>query len=165
MTDCIAMGSILLGSISINKFKFDVITRPKYSKRFLHLEQFSKGGIRRRYGGTISPGGWTNIRKGDYVEAISGKKVYRSYVSGFTTMNGKNYIYVSDFDWKGFGKNGTQTAVVPSNIKILNRNNGLLLISMVKVMTTEELFGQKSGTTQVNIDDAWQFETPASDQL
>ncbi len=60
-------------------------------------------------------------------------------------MNGRNYIYVSDFDWKGFGKNGTQTAIVPSNIKILNR----------KIMTTEELFSQKSGTTQLGIDDAW----------
>lgn len=149
------MGSIILG-LGIetkNKFKFDVITRPKYSRRFLHLEQFGKGRIRRRYGGTTI--GWANIRKGDYVEAVSGKNVFRSYVSGFTTMNGKNYIYVSDFDWKGFGKNGTQTAIIPSNIKILNRNCGLLINSMVKIMTTEQLFDQKSGTTQLGIDDAW----------
>lgn len=70
-------------------------------------------------------------------------------------MNSRNYIYVSDFDWKGFGNNGTQTAIIPSNIKILNRNNGLLVKSMVKIMTTEELFSQKSGTTQLGIDDAW----------
>lgn len=157
VNDCIAMGSIMLG-LGIetgNKFKYDTITRPKYSRRILHLEQFSKGGIRRRYGGTTID--WTNIRKGDYVEAISGKNVFRSYVSGFTTMNGRNYIYVSDFDWKGFGKNGTQTAVLPSNIKILIRNSGLLVRSMVKIMTTEQLFDQKSGTTQLGIDDAWKF--------
>lgn len=153
VNDCVAMGSLGLGIETKNKFKFDVIARPKYSRRFLHLEQFSKGGVRRRYGGTTIE--WTNIRKGDYVEAISGKNVYRSYVSGFTTMNGNNYIYVSDFDWKGFGKNGTQTAIVPSNIRILNRNNGFLIKNMVKIMTREELFSQRSGTVQVNIDDAW----------
>lgn len=162
VNDCIAMGSIILGLVTNskmlsidtkNKFKFDTITRPKYSRRFLHLEQFRKGGIRRRYGGTTID--WTNIRKGDYVEVVSGKNVFRSYVSGFTTMNGNNYIYVSDFDWKGFGKNGTQTAIIPSNIKILNRNNGLMVKNMVKIMTTEELFSQKSGTTQLGIEDAW----------
>jgi len=81
--------------------------------------------------------------------------VYRSYVSGFTTMNGRNYIYVSDFDWKGFGKDRTQTAIVPSNIKILSRNSGLLVRSMVKIMTKDELFDNKTGTVQMNIEDAW----------
>ncbi|MCX9026274.1 MAG: hypothetical protein OIN85_09300, partial [Candidatus Methanoperedens sp.] len=92
---------------------------------------------------------------GDYVEAKQGEKVFKSYVSGFTTMNGRNYIYVSDFDWKGFGKNGTQTAVIPSNIKILNRNNGLLVRSMVNIMTTDEIFDKKTGIIQLGIEDAW----------
>ncbi len=52
VTDCIAMGSIVLGKIRLNKFRFDIISRPKYSRRVLHLEQPAKGGIRRRYGGT-----------------------------------------------------------------------------------------------------------------
>ncbi len=159
VNDCIAMGYILFGFKSEmetkNRFKYDTITRPKYSRRILHLEKPVKGGFRRRYGGTTCLDGWTNIRKGDYVEAIQGKKVFRSYVSGFTTMNGYNYVYVSDFDWKGFGKNETQTAIVPSNIKILNRSSGLLVRSMVKIMTTEELFDKKTGTIQLEIEDAW----------
>ena len=164
VNDCIAMGALMFKSVknsnllSIeikNKFKYDTITRPKYSRRILHLEQPSKGGFRRRYGGTTCIDGWTNIRKGDYVEAISGKNVFRSYVSGFTTMNNRNYVYVSDFDWKGFGKNGTQTAVLPSNINILNRNTGLLVRSMVKIMTIEEIFDKKTGTIQLGIEDAW----------
>ncbi len=159
VNDCIAMGAILfglgLGMETKNKFKYDTIARPKYSRRILHLEKPAEGGFRRRYGGTTCIDGWTNIRKGDYVEAIQGKKVFRSYVSGFTTMNGYNYVYVSDFDWKGFGKNETQTAIVPSNIKILNRSSGLLVRSMVKIMTTEELFDKKTGTIQLGIEDAW----------
>ncbi len=159
VNDCIAMGAILFGfKVGIetkNRFKYDTIARPKYSRRILHLEQPGKGGIRRRYGGTTCIDGWTNIRKGDYVEAVQGRKMFRSYVSGFTTMNGRNYIYVSDFDWKGFGKNGTQTAIVPSNIKILNRNTGLLVRSLVKTMTTDEIFDRKTGTIQLGIEDAW----------
>ena len=157
VNDCIAMGALMFksGIETKNKFKYDTITRPKYSRRILHLEQPSKGGSRRRYGGTTCVDGWTNIRKGDYVEAKSGKNIFRSYVSGFTTMNNRNYIYVSDFDWKGFGKNGNQTAVMPSNIKILNRNNGLLVRSMIRIMTTDEIFDKKTGTIQLEIEDAW----------
>ena len=157
VNDCIAMGAMMFkgGVETKNKFKYDTITRPKYSRRILHLEQPGKGGFRRRYGGTTCIDKWTNIRKGDYVEARQGKKIFRSYVSGFTTMNGRNYIYVSDFDWKGFGKDRTQTAIVPSNIKILSRNSGLLVRSMVKIMTKDELFDNKTGTVQMNVEDAW----------
>ena len=70
-------------------------------------------------------------------------------------MNDRNYIYVSNFDWKGFGKNGIQTAITPSNLKIISRNSGLLINSLVKIMTTEELFDRKTGTTQLGIEDAW----------
>lgn len=147
VNDCISMGSLMLG-LGIdtrNKFKFDTITIPKYSRRFLHLEQFGKGGIRRKYGGTVT--NWTNIRKGDYVEAIQGKKAFRGWVSGF--IDDKRIISVSDFDWNRLGQFGE------SNVRLLNRNNGLLINSMAKIMTTEELFDQKTGTKQVSIDDAW----------
>ena len=70
-------------------------------------------------------------------------------------MNDRNYIYVSDFDWKGFGKNGTQTAIVPSNLKIISRNSGLLIRSMEKSMTMIELINKQTGTIQLGIENAW----------
>lgn len=153
VNDCIAMGSIILGlgMERSNKFKFDVITRPRYSRRKLHLEQPAKGGIRRRYGGSTIP--FSKLRKGDYVEAIQGKKIFRGWISGYTNMYGSDFIYISDFDWKGFGKNRTQTAVVPSNIRIINRNNGLLIKSLE--ISKDRIEICKYGTIQKGIEDAW----------
>jgi len=93
---------------------FDVIRRPKYSRRKLHLEQPAKGGVRRQYGGTTTPFGF---RKGDYVEATQGKRTVRGWVSGYT----KNQISVSDFDWKRLGQ------FVVKKVRLLERNSGLLL--------------------------------------
>lgn len=42
-----------------------------------------------------------------------------------------------------------------SNIKILNRNTGLLIKSMEKVMTKEECINQRTGTIQLGIENAW----------
>ena len=106
-----------------------------------------RGGIRRRYGGTTCIDGWTNIRKGDYVEAIMGKKAFRGWISGF--VDDKNIISVSNFDWKRVGQFGE------SNIKILNRNSGLLIKSIEKIMTKEECINQRTGTIQLGIEDAW----------
>ena len=147
VNDCIAMGSIILGLgiETMNKFKFDIITRPKYSRRFLHLEQFSKHHIRRKYGGTTTD--WTNIRKGDYVEAIRGKKAFRGWVSGF--IDDKRIISTSDFDWKRIGQFGE------SDIRLLSRNSGLLIMNKNIVMTKEQSFDQISGTRQLEIDNAW----------
>jgi hypothetical protein len=142
------MGSILFGFKSEmetkNKFKYDTITRPKYSRRILHLEQPSKGGTRRKYGGSTAD--WTNIRKGDYVEAAQVEKAFRCWVSGY--IDDKRLISVSNFDWMRVGQFGE------SNIKILNRNTGLLL-KIEKVMTMQELVNQRTGTIQLGIEDAW----------
>jgi len=74
ITDAIALCSLALGDINLTPFPFDVITRPKYSRRKLHMEQPSKGGVRRQYGGTTTP---FVFRKGDYVEAVQDKKTVR----------------------------------------------------------------------------------------
>lgn len=152
ITDCIAMGSILLGEgIEIkNKFKFDVITRPKYDRRRLHKEKFIKGGIRKRYGGTTIPG--SILRKGDYVEAKMGKKVYRGWVSGYEEYRKVvETISVSGFDWKRLGQFGVD------NVRLLGRSTGLLLRSMERTMTKSEakINDKRDGMVQVNIDDAW----------
>ncbi len=158
VTDCIAIGSIILGlGIEIkNKFKFDVITRPKYDRRKLHLEQFEKGGFRRRQGGSTIP--FSKLRKGDYVEAWMGKKVFRGWVSGYIEDDRKRpekgIISLSGFDWNRLGQFGIE------NVRLLGRNTGLLLMSMEKNMTKSEardLNDMRSGIRQLNIDDAWQW--------
>jgi hypothetical protein len=113
VSDAIALCS-LMSDVELTSFFFDIIRRPRYSRRRLHLEQPSKGGIRKEYGGTTTP---FIFRKGDYVEARQGTKMVRGWVSGFT----KNLISVSDFDWKRLGQ------FVVSKVRLLKRNTGLLL--------------------------------------
>jgi hypothetical protein len=114
VSDAVALCSLILGDISLTPFYFDIVRRPKYSRRRLHLEQPSKGGIRRSYGGTITP---YIFRKGDYVEAERGNKKIRGWVSGYT----KRLISVSNFDWKRIGQ------FMSSKVRLLGRNRGLLL--------------------------------------
>lgn len=114
VTDAITLCSLVLGDVHLTSFPFDIIRRPKYSRRKLHLEQPAKGGIRRQYGGTTTP---FVFRKGDYVEATQGNRTVRGWVSGYT----KNQISVSDFDWKRLGQ------FVAKKVKLLERNMGLLL--------------------------------------
>ena len=116
VSDAVALCSLVLGDIRITPFHFDVVRRPKYSRRMLHAEQPAKGGIRRPYGGTTTP---FIFRKGDYVEAMQRGRVVRGWVSGHT----KHLISVSDFEWKRLG----QFAV--SNVRLLERNTRLLLKS------------------------------------
>jgi hypothetical protein len=116
VSDAIALCSLVLGNTQLISFHFDIVRRPKYLRRKLYLEQPAKGGIRRQYGGTITP---FVFRKGDYVEATQGKKTVRGWVSGYT----KNQISVSDFDWKRLGQ------FVVRKVRLLERNVGLLLKS------------------------------------
>lgn len=111
--DAIALASLVLGDISLTSFRFDVVTRPKYSRRKLHLEQPSKGGIRKKYGGSTTP---FKYRKGDYVEARQGNKTVRGWVSGYT----KNLISVSDFNWNRLGQ------FAKSKTRLISRNSGLM---------------------------------------
>lgn len=153
VTDCIAMGSIILGLGIETKtplregINFDIITRPKYSRRKLHNEQPNKDDkrridkegfektnghrIRKRFGGTTID--WTNIRKGDYVEVRHRKKdetrkhgyipiIYRGWVGGFE--NDKHLISLYNFDWKVVGQFDNR------DVRLLNRNNGLMTKSL-----------------------------------
>jgi len=157
VNDCIAMGSIILGigietktrlRLGIN---FDIITRPKYSRRKLHDEKASKGGIRKRHGGTTID--WTNIRLGDYVEAARtekgiGKMIYRGWAGGFSSgKNDNNSISLYDFDWKRIGQFGV------NNVRLLNRRTGLMVKSMEISENIDNIC--KYGTEQVRIEDAW----------
>lgn len=67
------------GSVQVTPAPFCIIRRLPVSRRQLHLLQPSKGGKRRKYGGTVTRHGF---RKGDFVEATQGNKTVRGWVSG-----------------------------------------------------------------------------------
>ena len=148
VTDCIAMGSIILNILDYpkNKFHFDIISRPKYSRRNLFAEQPGKGGIFERYGGHIpNLPVFKGLRKGDYVEATAPveKKIYRGWISGYTG----DRIYTSDFDW-----NQSQSFSV-ENVRLLDRNHGLLngRLSYIEDMIDICQFGSKQIDTENKI--------------
>lgn len=103
-----------VGSVDVTACPLTVIRRPSASRRQLHLLQFSKGGNRRKYGGTVTRHGF---RKGDYVEATQGTKTIRGWVSGDT----KSQVSVSNADWKRLGQFSVRKT------KLLKRNSGLIV--------------------------------------
>lgn len=103
-------GANWFGSVSITPAPFFVIRRPPYSRRQLHLMVPAVGGIRRKYGGSITRHG---LRKGDL--ANSPKRI--GYVSGDT----EKQISVSDANWKRLGQ------IAASKIQLIRRSNGLVV--------------------------------------
>jgi len=101
---------------TITPSPFAVISRPPVSRRQLHLLQFSKGGKRRKYGGTVTQHGH---RKGDFVEAVKAGKTYRGWVSGDT----KTQVSVSDANWKRIGQFAAR------HVRLLKRSSGLVVNS------------------------------------
>jgi hypothetical protein len=103
-------GHIREGTVSLTIAPFAVIKRPPISRRQLHLMVPSKGGGRRKYGGTTTEFG---LRKGDLVNTTKGI----GYVSGQT----KKQISVSDANWKRLGQ------IAFSNVTLIRRSNGLIV--------------------------------------
>ena len=94
---------------------FKVIARPQLYRRHLHFEKPSKGSIRKRKGGTITPFGF---RSGDYVEATEGKNTVRGYIGGYSQKNKVVSLY-NGSTWRRYG----QFSV--SKTKLLKRSTGL----------------------------------------
>lgn len=101
------------GKVEITDASFFVIRRPPISRRQLHLMLPSKGGIRRKYGGTTTRHGF---RKGDYVEAVKANISYRGWCSGNTAKQ----VSVSDCNWKRIGQ------FTASKVKLLRRSTRLI---------------------------------------
>lgn len=112
--DANSHGHSWVGNVAITPSRFVIVRRPPISKRQLHLMTFSKGGNRRKYGGTVTRHGF---RKGDYVKAIQGKKSFYGWVSGDT----EKQISVSDSDWKRLG----QCSI--NKVKLIKRSTGLIV--------------------------------------
>ncbi len=106
------------GKVEITNAPFFVIRRPPISKRQLHLMVFSKGGNRRKYGGTVTRHG---LRKGDYVLAERKGVQYQGWCSGDT----KTQISVSDINWKRLGQ------FSKNKVQLLRRSTGLICKQLI----------------------------------
>ena len=102
-----------VGDVGITSAPFTVICRPPICRRQLHLCVPSKGGKRRKYGGTVTRHGF---RKGDLVKATKAKKTYIGWCSGDT----KTKVSVSDINWKRLGQ------FTASKVVLLQRSTGLI---------------------------------------
>ncbi|MBW4479871.1 MAG: RRXRR domain-containing protein [Tolypothrix brevis GSE-NOS-MK-07-07A] len=105
------------GDVSVTSAPFAVIRRPPVSRRQLHLMVPAKGGVRRKYGGTVTRHGF---RKGDYVEATQGDKTYRGWVSGDT----EKQVSVSDQNWKRLGQ------FSKNKVWLIARSTGLIVTAV-----------------------------------
>ncbi|WP_414622080.1 RRXRR domain-containing protein [Calothrix sp. CCY 0018] len=114
-----AHGANWVGNVAITKSQFTILRRPPVSRRQLHLMVPSKGGNRRKYGGTTTRHGF---RKGDFVKAIQGKKTFFGWVSGDT----EKLVSVSDCDWKRLGQ------CTAKKVRLIQRNTGLIVLSTRK---------------------------------
>ena len=101
------------GRVTITDAPFFVIRRPPISRRQLHLMMFSKGGKRRKYGGTVTRHGF---RKGDYVLAERKGIQFQGWCSGDT----KTQVSVSDINWKRIAQ------FSKSKVQLLQRSTGLI---------------------------------------
>ncbi|MGB7445048.1 MAG: RRXRR domain-containing protein [Coleofasciculaceae cyanobacterium] len=113
-----------VGQVEITPAPFAVIRRPPVSRRQLHLCVPSKGGKRRKYGGTVTRHGF---RKGDYVLAVCGAwcdsskkagKIFCGWCSGDT----KTQVSVSDSNWKRLGQ------FTAKKVQLLQRSTGLIVV-------------------------------------
>ena len=102
------------GEVAITDAPFLIIRRPSISRRQLHLMLPSKGGNRRKYGGTVTR--HHGIRKGDYVEGVKAGITYRGWCSGDT----KTQISISNSNWKRIGQ------FTASKVVLLQRSTRLI---------------------------------------
>jgi RRXRR protein len=103
-------GHVWNGEVTVTIPVFRVIRRPPISRRQLHLMVPTKGGIRRKYGGTNTRHG---LRKGDLVNSPKGI----GYVSGDT----EKQISVSNSNWNRLGQ------IAASKVSLIRRSNGLIV--------------------------------------
>ncbi|MBD2571114.1 RRXRR domain-containing protein [Anabaena lutea] len=113
-------GASWVGNVTITNAQFTILRRPPISRRQLHLMVPSKGGNRRKYGGTTTRHGF---RKGDFVEATQGKKTFFGWVSGDT----EKQVSVSDCNWKRLGQ------CTAKKVRLIKRYTGLIVLSTRKM--------------------------------
>ncbi|MHC0064945.1 RRXRR domain-containing protein [Nostoc sp. UIC 10890] len=110
-------GASWVGDVNVTESQFTIVRRPPMSRRQLHLMVFSKGGNRRKYGGTTTR---HSFRKGDFVEATQGKKTFFGWISGDT----EKQVSVSDASWKRLGQCSVK------KVKLIRRSTGLIVTAV-----------------------------------
>jgi RRXRR protein len=109
-----------VGQCVVTFAPFIVVTRPKLFRRKLHQENYQKGGILKRQGGTVTP---FKFRCGDYVQTVyKGEKNY-GWVGGFTNTNKTKNVSIYDHNWSRIGQFN------PANIKLLRRSTKLCVVA------------------------------------
>lgn len=106
-----AYGHQWTGEVTVTSALFEVIRRPSISRRQLHLMVPTKGGLRRKYGGSTTRHG---VRKGDLVNSPKGI----GYVSGDT----EKQVSVSSPDWKRLGQ------ISAKKVALIRRSTGLIAV-------------------------------------
>jgi len=117
------------GATQVTPAPFAVIRRPPISRRQLHLCVPSKGGKRRKYGGTVTRHGF---RKGDKVVAEKAGKIYTGWCSGDT----KTQLSVSDGNWKRLGQ------FTVKKVQLLQRSTGLIVVPSTGLSNLTTLNGK-----------------------
>ncbi len=92
-------GATWVGAVRLTPSPFRVIARPNLFRRQLHFENFSKGGIRKRKGGTVTPFGF---RSGDFVQAQKAGRAYRGWIGGYSAVN--NVVSLYNHNWHRMGQ-------------------------------------------------------------
>ncbi len=105
-----------IGKCLVTQTPFIVLTRPKLFRRKLYQEQYRKGGILKRQGGTITPFGF---RRSDYVETSRKGQTIRGWIGGFTNSKSSQNVSIYDHNWKRIGQFN------PKNVHLLNRSSKL----------------------------------------
>jgi RRXRR protein len=113
-------GGEWLGEVTVTKAPFFVIQRPPYSRRQLHLMVPANGGVRRKYGGSVTSLGF---RKGDLVQAFKTEQKTKRVVNfiGFCSGETDHKLSVSDTQWKRLGQ------FTAKNVTLVRRSNGLVV--------------------------------------
>lgn len=109
-----------IGECIVTKSPFIVITRPKLFRRKLHQENYSKGGILKRQGGTITPFG---LRSGDYVQTTRKGEIIRGWIGGFTNSGKTKNVSIYDHNWSRIGQFN------PSSVKLIRRSSRLCVVA------------------------------------
>ncbi|MEM6752195.1 MAG: RRXRR domain-containing protein [Cyanobacteria bacterium P01_C01_bin.38] len=108
-----------IGTCLVTQAPLIVATRPKLFRRKLYQENYSKGGILKRLGGTVTPFGF---RCGDFVEVITKGTKVRGWIGGFTNTKKSKKLSVYDHNWARLGQYGIKA------VRLLKRSTKLCIV-------------------------------------